>query len=170
MSGYFAAGRLQDAEWLMRGCVIINDDLPAHAPEFTPDTPINKAYTQQAAEFEVLLAKLDPEGDIDPAKLPSVAFFNPAERWPIDIILGAGLALLVFLFLPNWYGVGEFVAYVLILAYVAVQYLSARQKREREEKYMRRLGMMPGQIYPLTLRQLVKFRRPPGAPDNVTLH
>lgn len=173
MSGYYAQGRLQDAEWMMRACMIINRETPAHAPEFTPETPINKAYTQQAAEFESLIRKIDPEGDIDLAEFPVVAFFDPAERWPLDLIIGAGLVLVIYLFLPNWFGVGQFIAYIAVFAYVAISFLLARRKRSRQLMRMRSLGLAPGQRYPLPLRQLVKFRRRPlakRAPENVTLH
>lgn len=173
MSGFFGTGRLQEEEWLMRAVMVVTRELPPQAPQFTPDTPINTVFTQQSAEFESLLAKLDPEGDIDPERFPFIAFFEPSERWPVDIILGAIAALIVFLFLPNWFGIGKYVAYLGIAAYVSVQFLRARRRQQRQQARMRQLGLTPGERYELTLRKLVKFRRQPlaqGAPDNVTIH
>ena len=48
---------------------------------------------------------------------------------------------------------------------IAGRYLRARRKRERARAEMIRLGLDPQKEHPLTLRILVKYRRPP-----VTLH
>ena len=82
MSGYYAHGRLQDAEWLMRACMILNRDRPAHADPVDEDTPLNQVYARQSAEFEDLLAQIDPEGDIDRGIFPVLAFFTASEGWP----------------------------------------------------------------------------------------
>ena len=165
MSGFVGHGRLQDAEWLMRACMIMNRELPPHAPEYTPETELNRNYTQQSAEFEALLDKIDPEGDIDRKIFPTIAFFTQSVGWPLDIILAAMAAFGIWLFMPNWYGIGEFVAYVLVGAYVAIQYLSSRRVRERAVREMKRIGLDPAEEHALTLRMLVKYRKP-----RVTLH
>ena len=159
MSGYAGYGRLQDGEWLMRACMILNEDLPPHAREITPDTVINKVYTVEAAEFEEMVGRIDPEGELDLTAFPAVAYFNLDEGWPVDIIIALLLALGVWLFLPDWYGVAEFVAYVLILAYVAVSYLRTRRRRQLQEARMQQLGLKRGQTHPFTLRDLIAYRR-----------
>lgn len=165
MSGFVGHGRLQDAEWLMRACMIMNADLPPGVPEYTPETLLNRAYTQQSAEFESLLERIDPEGDIDPEIFPVLAYFSQSEGWPFDIIIAGFAALGIWLFLPNYAGVAKFTAYVLVGAFLAIQYLRSRRIRERAQTEMRRLGLDPNQDYPLTLRMLVKYRRKP-----VTIH
>ena len=173
MGGFYGEGRLQDEEWLMRAGMIINRERPSHVPEISADTAINTAFTQQSAEFEALMSKLDPEGDIDLERFPMLAFFDLSERWPLDIILGAILALLIFLLMPNWYGFGEYTAYLLVVTYVVVQVARAMRRRQRQEVRMRKMGLTPGQRYELSLRKLVKFRKAPapqGAPENVTIH
>tara|TARA_R110000868_G_scaffold545_4_gene4062 strand:+ start:17793 stop:18290 length:498 start_codon:yes stop_codon:yes gene_type:complete len=165
MAGYVGHGRLQDDEWLMRACVLMNRDLPPRAAEYTPETELNRSYTTQSAEFETLLAKIDPEGDIDRAIFPTLAYFTASEGWPVDIIFAALAAFLVWLFMPNWYGIMEYAAYTAIAGFVAVQYLRARRVRERAERGMQRLGLQPGVDQSLTLRMLVKYRKIP-----VTLH
>lgn len=165
MSGFVGHGRLQDAEWLMRACIVLNQDIPPHAPDVTPETVLNKTYTQQAAEFESLLERIDPERDIDRRLFPVVAYFNAAESLPLDIILAAIAALIVWVFMPNYYSIMEYVTYVAIGGYLVVQFLRARSKRERAEQQMRRMGLNPRERHPLTLRQLVKYRQ-----RKVTLH
>ena len=165
MSGFVGHGRLQDAEWLMRACIVLNQDSPPHAPDVTPETVLNKTYTQQAAEFESLLERIDPERDIDRRLFPAVAYFNAAESLPLDIILAAIAALIVWVFMPNYYSIMEYVTYVAIGGYLVVQFLRARSKRERAEQQMRRMGLNPRERHPLTLRQLVKYRQ-----RKVTLH
>lgn len=165
MSGYFGHGRLQDAEWLMRACMLLNRDIPPHAPDITPETVLNKSYTQQAAEFESLLERIDPEGDIDRTLFPAVAYFNAAESLPLDIILAAIAALLIWMFMPNYYSIMEYVAYMAVAAYLAIQFLRARSARERAARQMRRMGLNPQERHPLTLRQLVKYRQ-----RHVTIH
>lgn len=165
MSGYAGRGRLQDGEWLMRACMIMNRDQPAHAEPYHEDTELNRVYTRQSAEFEALLAQIDPEGDIDHDIFPVLAYFNASENWPLDILIAAAAALLVWLFLPDWYGVTEYLAYLAIAGYVAIQYLRARRLRERARAGALRLGLNPQAEHKLTLRQLVKYRRKP-----VTVH
>lgn len=165
MSGFAGRGRLQDGEWLMRACLILNRDRPAHADPIDEDTPLNRVYARQAAEFEALLKRVDPEGDIDRRIFPVLAYFTASEGWPVDIILAIVAALGVWLFLPDWYGVANYVAYLAIGGFVAIQYLRARRARERARAEMLRLGLDPTREHPLTLRILVRYRRPP-----VTLH
>lgn len=165
MSGFAGHGRLQDGEWLMRACLILNRDRPAHADPIDEDTPLNRVYARQAAEFESLLKRVDPEGDIDRRIFPVLAYFTASEGWPVDIILAIVAALGVWLFLPDWYGVANYVAYLAIGGFVAIQYLRARRARERARAEMLRLGLDPTREHPLTLRILVRYRRPP-----VTLH
>jgi hypothetical protein len=165
MSGFAGQGRLQDAEWLMRACMIMNRDLPPGAPQYDEETELNRVYTQQAAGFEELLSRIDPEGEIDPGMFPVLAHFAASESWPIDIIIAAFAALCVFLFLPNFYGVGVYVAYLLISAYVAIQFLRTRRVRERAAFEMRRMKLNPSVRHPLTLRMLVRYRR-----SNLTVH
>jgi hypothetical protein len=165
MSGFAGEGRLQDAEWLMRACIIMNRVLPPGAPPYTEETELNRVYTQQAAGFADLLERIDPEGEIDPAMFPVLAHFSAAESWPIDILIAAFAALGVMLFMPNYFGVGEYVAYLVILTYIAVQFLRTRRVRERARYEMRRLNLDPNQRHPLTLRMLVKYRR-----TNITVH
>lgn len=165
MSGYAGHGRLQDGEWLMRACLILNRDRPAHADPIDEDTPLNRVYARQAAEFETLLERVDPEGEIDRKIFPVLAYFTASEGWPVDIILAIVAALGVWLFLPDWYGVANYVAYLAIGGFVAIQYLRARRARERARAEMLRLGLDPTREHPLTLRILVRYRRPP-----VTLH
>ncbi|MEA1941947.1 MAG: hypothetical protein U9P68_06840 [Pseudomonadota bacterium] len=165
MSGFAGHGRLQDGEWLMRACLILNRDRPAHADPIDEDTPLNRVYARQAAEFEALLKRVDPEGDIDRRIFPVLAYFTASEGWPVDIILAIVAALGVWLFLPDWYGVANYVAYLAIGGFVAIQYLRARRARERARAEMLRLGLDPTREHPLTLRILVRYRRPP-----VTLH
>ena len=81
------------------------------------------------------------------------------------MILAIVAALGIWLFLPDWYGVANYVAYLAVAGFVAIQYLRARRKRERARAEMIRLGLDPQKEHPLTLRILVKYRRPP-----VTLH
>ena len=76
MAGYAGRGRLQDGEWLMRACALMNRELPPGAPEYTPETELNRSYARQQAEFEALLERIDPEGDIDRAIFPMLAYFN----------------------------------------------------------------------------------------------
>lgn len=158
MAGYIGHGRLQDAEWLMRACVLMNRDLPPGAPEYTAETELNRSYTTQAAEFEALLEKIDPEGDIDRRIFPILAFFTASEGWPLDIIFAATAAFLVWIFMPNWYGIMEYAAYTAIAGFVAIQYLRARRVRQRAERGMARLGINPDSEPALTLRMLVKYR------------
>jgi len=165
MSGFYAHGRLQDAEWLMRACMILNRDRPAHADPVDEDTPLNQVYVRQSAEFEDLLARIDPEGDIDRGIFPVLAFFTASEGWPVDIIFAIVAALGVWLFLPDWYGVANYVAYLAIAGFVAIQYLRSRRRRERARAEMIRLRLDPEKEHPLTLRILVRYRRQP-----VTLH
>jgi len=165
MSGFAGQGRLQDGEWLMRACLILNRDRPAHADPIDEDTPLNQVYARQAAEFETLLERVDPEGEIDRKIFPVLAYFTASEGWPVDIILAIVAALGVWLFLPDWYGVANYVAYLAIGGFVAIQYLRARRARERARAEMLRLGLDPTREHPLTLRILVRYRRPP-----VTLH
>ena len=165
MSGFAGHGRLQDGEWLMRACMILNRDRPAHADPIDEDTPLNRVYARQAAEFEALLKRVDPEGDIDRKIFPVLAYFTASEGWPVDIIIAIVAALGVWLFLPDWYGVANYVAYLAIGGFVAIQYLRARRARERARAEMLRLGLDPAREHPLTLRILVRYRRPP-----VTLH
>ena len=73
--------------------------------------------------------------------------------------------MLVWLFLPDWYGVAEYVAYLAIAGFVAIQYLRARRLRERARAEMIRLGLDPDKRHPLTLRILARYRKRP-----VTLH
>lgn len=101
-----------------------------------------------------------PEGEIDRELFPTLAYFSASENWPFDVILAAGAALLVWLFLPDWYGVARYCAYLGIIAYVAVQFLRARRAQARARRSMQRLGLKPGRSYKLTLRELVKHRRP----------
>ena len=149
----------------MRACMIMNRDLPAHAPEYTAETELNRSYTQQSAEFEALLDKIDPEGDIDRDLFPSIAYFTQSEGWPLDIIFAGIAGLLVWLFMPNWYGIGKFVGFVVVGAYAAIQYLRSRRVRENALMEMQRRGLNPEAYHALTLRTLVKYRKPP-----VTLH
>jgi len=165
MSGFAGAGRLQDGEWLMRACLRLNQDLPRGAETHTETTHLNQVWATQSAEFERLLEIVDPEGDIDRSIFPVLAFFDPSENWPLDIILAAIAALLVWVFLPDWYGVAEFVAYLAIAGFVAIQYLRARRLRDRARAEMIRLGLDPDKRHPLTLRILVRYRKPP-----VTVH
>ncbi|WP_339749541.1 hypothetical protein [uncultured Maricaulis sp.] len=165
MAGYVGHGRLQDDEWLMRACALMNRDLPSHAPEYTPETELNRSYTTQSAEFETLLAKIDPEGDIDRSIFPTLAFFTASEGWPLDIIFAAIAAFLVWIFMPNWYGIMEYAAYGVIAGFVMVQYLRARRVRERATRDMPLLGLHSGEVNSLTLRMLVKYRTMP-----VTVH
>ena len=162
MAGYVGHGRLQDDEWLMRACAVMNRDLPPHAPEYTPETELNRSYTTQSAEFETLLAKIDPEGDIDRSIFPMLAFFTASEGWPVDIIFAALAAFLVWIFMPNWYGIMEYAAYTVIAGFVAIQYLRARRVRERATREMQRLGLPPGEENALTLRMLVRYRVMPA--------
>lgn len=165
MSGYVGAGRLQDGEWLMRASMMLNKDLPHGAEPYTEMTQLNRVWATQSAEVEQLLGLIDPEGEIDRSIFPVLAFFDPSENWPLDIILAAMAALGVWLFLPDWYGVAEYLAYLLIGAFVAVQYLRARRLRERARAEMIKLGLDPDARHPLTLRILVRYRKKP-----VTLH
>jgi len=165
MSGYAGHGRLQDGEWLMRACMILNRDRPAHADAIDEDTPLNRVYARQAAEFETLLERVDPEREIDRKIFPVLAYFTASEGWPVDIIIAIVAALGVWLFLPDWYGVANYVAYLAIGGFVAIQYLRARRARERARAEMLRLGLDPTREHPLTLRILVRYRRPA-----VTLH
>jgi hypothetical protein len=165
MSGFAGRGRLQDGEWLMRACLELNRERPAHAEPIDEDTPLNRVYARQAAEFEALLKRIDPEGDIDRRIFPVLAYFTASEGWPVDIILAIVAALGVWLFLPDWYGVANYVAYLAIGGFVAIQYLRARRARERARAEMLRLGLDPTREHPLTLRILVRYRRSP-----VTLH
>ncbi|ABI65364.1 hypothetical protein [Maricaulis maris] len=165
MSGYVGAGRLQDGEWLMRACMLLNKDLPLGAEPYTEMSQLNRIWATQSAEVDRLLALIDPEGDIDQSIFPVLAFFDPSEGWPLDIILAAMAALGVWLFLPDWYGVAEYLAYLLIAAFVAIQYLRARRLRERARTEMIKLGLDPDARHPLTLRILVRYRKKP-----VTLH
>lgn len=169
MSGFRGYGRLQDAEWLMRACLILNRDRPSHADPITEDTPLNQVYARQSAEFEALLTQIDPEGEVDREIFPVLGFFTASESWPVDIIFSIVAALGVWLFLPNWYGVAYLVAYVAIGGFVAIQYLRARRKKERARAEMIRLGLDPAKDHPLTLRILVKFRRM-DVPPGVTIH
>lgn len=165
MSGYVGAGRLQDGEWLMRASMMLNKDLPHGAEPYTEMTQLNRVWATQSAEVEQLLGLIDPEGEIDRSIFPVLAFFDPSENWPLDIILAAMAALGVWLFLPDWYGVAEYLAYLLIGAFVAVQYLRARRLRGRARAEMIKLGLDPDARHPLTLRILVRYRKKP-----VTLH
>ena len=165
MSGFAGHGRLQDGEWLMRACMILNRDRPTQADPVDEDTPLNRVFARQAAEFEALLDRIDPEGDIDRKIFPVLAYFTASEGWPLDVILAIVAALGIWLFLPDWYGVANYVAYLAVAGFVAIQYLRARRKRERARAEMIRLGLDPQKEHPLTLRILVKYRRPP-----VTLH
>lgn len=165
MSGFVGHGRLQDAEWLMRACMILNEDRPAHADPIDEDTALNHVYARQSAEFEALLDRIDPEGDIDRARFPDLAFFAASEGWPADMILAIVAALLIWLFLPDWYGVARYVAYLAVGSFVAIRYLQARRRRERARAAAIRLGLDPEREHRLTLRMLVKYRRKP-----VTLH
>lgn len=165
MSGFVGQGRLQDAEWLMRACMILNRDRPGHADPVDEDTPLNKVYARQSAEFEALLERIDPEGDIDRKIFPVLAYFSASEGWPLDVIIAIVAALGIWLFLPDWYGVANYVAYLAVGGFVAIQYLRARRQRERARAEMIRLGLDAQKEHPLTLRILVKYRRPP-----VTLH
>ncbi len=159
MSGFAGTGRLQDAEWVMRACLYLNRELPAGADPYSETTHLNRVWATQSAEFERLLAVIDPEGDIDPAIFPVLAFFDPSENWPLDIILAAIAGLLVWLFLPDWYGIAEYVAYLAIAGFVAIQYLRARRVRERARAEMIRLGLDPDRRHPLTLRILARYRK-----------
>ncbi|WP_291845034.1 hypothetical protein [Maricaulis sp.] len=165
MSGYAGAGRLQDGEWLMRACLYLNRELPPGAEPYTEMTHLNRVWATQSAEFDRLLEIIDPEADIDRRIFPVLAFFDPSENWPLDIILAGFAALLVWLFLPDWYGVAEYVAYLAIAGFVAIQYLRARRLRERARAEMIRLGLDPDKRHPLTLRILARYRKRP-----VTLH
>ncbi|WP_300543203.1 hypothetical protein [Maricaulis sp.] len=165
MSGFAGHGRLQDGEWLIRACMILNEDRPAHADPVTEDTRLNQVFARQSAEFEALLDRIDPEGDIDRSIFPVLAYFTASEGWPLDIILAAIAALGIWLFLPDWFGVAEYVAYLGVAGFVAIQYLRARRRRERARAEMLRLGLNPEQEHPLTLRILVRYRRQP-----VTIH
>ena len=165
MSGFVGKGRLQDAEWLMRAVMVLNRDKPPHAEPYSEDTELNRVYTRQSAEFEALLAKIDPEGEIDRDIFPVLAFFNASENWPLDVILGVVAAIGVWLFMPDFYGVGEYLGYLAIFAYVAVQFLRARRRAEKARAAALRLGLNPDVDHQLTLRQLVKFRKPA-----VTIH
>ena len=169
MSGFVGHGRLQDAEWLMRACLILNRDRPTHADPVTEDTPLNQVYARQSAEFEALLDQIDPEGEVDRRIFPVLAFFTASEGWPVDIIFSIVAALCVWLFLPNWYGLAQFTAYVAIGGFVAIQYLRARRRQERARAEMIRLGLDPTREHPLTLRILVKYRRR-DVPAGVTIH
>ena len=150
---------------MMRACMILNQGLPPYAPEITPETELNKAYTQQAGEFEGLLDQIDPEGDIDRRLFPMVAYFNAAESLPLDIIVAAIAGLLVWMFMPNYYSIMEYVAYMALAAFLAIQFLRARSRKARAEQQMRRMGLKLDQRHPLTLRQLAKYRR-----RSVTVH
>ncbi|MDF1769255.1 hypothetical protein [Maricaulis sp.] len=165
MSGYAGGGRLQDGEWLMRACLYLNRELPHGAEPYTEMTHLNRVWATQSAEFERLLELVDPEGDIDPRIIPVLAFFDPSENWPLDIILAAIAALGVWLFLPDWYGIAEYVAYLAIGCFVAVQYLRAQRLRQRARAEIIRLGLDPDRRHPLTLRILVRYRKRP-----VTIH
>ncbi|OLF80592.1 hypothetical protein AWH62_15285 [Maricaulis sp. W15] len=170
MTGFAGAGRLQDGEWLMRACLYLNRELPAGAEPYTEMTHLNRVWATQSAEVERLLEIIDPEGDIDRSIFPVLAFFDPSENWPLDIILAAIAALCVWLFLPDWYGVAEYLAYLLIGGFVAIQYLRARRLRERARAEMIKLGLDPEARHPLTLRILVRYRKQPGHARAVTLH
>lgn len=165
MSGFVGHGRLQDGEWLMRACMIMNRDLPPGAPPFTEETVLNTAYTQEAVEFEDLLEKIDPEREIDRSIFPILAHFNAAEGWPLDLILAGFAAIGVWIFMPNYAGVGKFVGYLLVASYVAIQYLRTRRVRQRAAFEMQRLGLNPSERHPLTLRMLVRYRM-----KNATVH
>ncbi len=169
MSGFVGHGRLQDAEWLMRACLILNRDRSAHADPITEDTPLNQVYARQSAEFDSLLELIDPEGEVDRRIFPVLAFFTASESWPVDIIFAIVAALGVWLFLPNWYGVTQLVAYVAIGGYVAIQYLQSRRRQERARAEMIRLGLDPTREHPLSLRILVKYRRH-DVPPGTTIH
>tara|TARA_R110000868_G_scaffold86206_2_gene241824 strand:- start:7349 stop:7846 length:498 start_codon:yes stop_codon:yes gene_type:complete len=165
MAGYAGRGRLQDGEWLMRACALMNRELPPGAPEYTPETELNRSYTRQVAEFEALLDKIDPEGDVDRSIFPMLAYFTASEGWPADVIFGAVAAFCVWIFMPNWYGIMEYAAYMAIAGYVAIQYLRSRRARERANEEMLRRGLSLDGEHQLTLRMLVKYRRLP-----VTIH
>jgi hypothetical protein len=165
MSGFVGQGRLQDGEWLMRACMLMNRDLPAGAPEYTAETELNRVYTQQVAEFDELLSKIDPEHEINHDIFPVLAHFSSSEGWPLDIILAAFAWLCVWLFMPNYYGIFEYVAYMAISAFVAIQYLRSRRVRERAKYEMRMMGLDPSAHHPLTLRMLVKYRK-----ESITRH
>lgn len=161
MSGFVGHGRLQDAEWLMRACMILNEDRPPHAEPIGEDTPLNRVYARQAAEFETLLDRIDPEGDIDRSRFPSSAYFYASEGWPVDMILAAAAALLIWLFLPDWYGLGKLIAWLVVGSFVAIRYLQARRRGERERAAAIRLGLDPEREHVLTLRMLARSRRRP---------
>jgi len=165
MGGYVGHGRLQDAEWLMRACMIMNRDLPPGVPEYTAESELNKVYTQQVAEFDELLTRIDPDQEIDRKIFPVLAHFSASEGWPLDIIVAALAILLIWLFMPNYYGILKYVTYLGVAGFVAVQYLRTRRIRERAAFEMKRLGLDPAERHPLTLRMLVKYRKIP-----VTLH
>jgi len=158
MSGFVGRGRLQDAEWLMRACMILNRDRPANADPIDEGTPLNRVFLTQSAEFESLLEQIDPEGDIDRQIFPTLAFMTASEGWPVDVIIAIVAAILTWLFLPDWYGFGHFVAYVLIGSFVAIQYLRARRRHERARAMMIRRGLDPTRQHALTLRLLVRYR------------
>ncbi|MDG1416922.1 MAG: hypothetical protein P8J78_06215 [Maricaulis sp.] len=165
MSGFRGQGRLQDAEWLMRACMIMNRDLPPNAPDYTEESPLNQVYTQQASEFEELLAKIDPEGEIDRTIFPILAHFTAPEGWPLDIIVAAFAFVGISLWMPNFYGIMKYVAFLLIIMAVAIQHLRTRRNRNRAKSEMRKLGLDPFETHPLTLRMLVRYRK-----ASLTLH
>lgn len=165
MSGYFARGRLQDEEWLMRACAELNRDWPSHAAPINADTVLNAVYTQQQAEFEDLLKKVDPEGDIDPTVFPAIAYFNAGEGWPMDLIVACFATILIWLFVPDYLGVTRLGVTSLLALYVVIQVVRSRRRADEARFRMRNLGLETTTKHPLTLRHLVRFRRKP-----VTVH
>lgn len=165
MSGYVGFGRLQDGEWVMRAAMRLNEDRPAHADPIDETTPLNRVYARQTAEFEALLERIDPEGDIDRDIFPVLAYFTQSEGWPVDIIFSILAVLGIWLFLPNWIGIAHYVGYLAVGGFIAIQYLRARRQREKGRAEMLRLGLDPEKEHPLTLRILVRYRKRP-----VTVH
>lgn len=156
---------MQDAEWLMRACMIMNRDLPVDAPEYTEESALNQVYTQQSSEFEELLSRIDPEGEIDRTIFPILAHFTAPEGWPLDIILAAFAFVGISLWMPNFYGIMKYVAYLIVVSFIAIQHLRTRQTRERAKNEMKTMGLDPFETHPLTLRMLVRYRR-----SSMTLH
>jgi hypothetical protein len=159
MSGFAGEGRLQDAEWILRACMIMNRELPEGAPEYSETTELNAVYTSQAAGFEELLEKIDPESEINPHIFPILNHFSSSENWPLDIILASIAALFVWLFMDNYYGIFKYVAYMTLASYVVIQYLRPRRDRQRAEREMVLMGLDPHEPHPLTLRMLVRYRK-----------
>ncbi|WP_300529363.1 hypothetical protein [Maricaulis sp.] len=165
MSGYFARGRLQDEEWLMRACEVLNRDWPSYMAPITADTVLNAVYTQQQAEFEELLKQVDPEEDIDPTVFPAIAYFNAGDGWPMDLIFSGLAAVLVWLFVPDYLGITRLALTSILALYVVMQVVKSRRTAEEARFRMRNLGLETTTKHPLTLRHLVRFRRKP-----VTVH